>query len=71
MSTCGFPENSRSYGLTANNNMRQLHVFPNIGASNYVLNGALAPGTTTRRLGITILAWDGINNGTSVSTSPC
>ncbi|HXO75122.1 MAG TPA: TonB-dependent receptor, partial [Puia sp.] len=47
-----------SYGLTGNNNIGNYTYIPNTGSSNYVLGGALTPGTTITTLGNNDLAWE-------------
>jgi len=47
-----------SYGITGNNNIGNYTHIAQLGTANYVINGALAPGTTVTTLGNTNLAWE-------------
>ncbi|SKB64864.1 TonB-linked outer membrane protein, SusC/RagA family [Parapedobacter luteus] len=47
-----------SYGITGNNNIGNYTHVARLGGSDYVANGALAPGTTITALGNTNLAWE-------------
>ncbi|WP_241462393.1 SusC/RagA family TonB-linked outer membrane protein [Sphingobacterium deserti] len=47
-----------SYGFTGNNNIGNYTHIPLIGASDYVINGALAPGNAISTLGNVFLAWE-------------
>ncbi|MFD1770486.1 SusC/RagA family TonB-linked outer membrane protein [Sphingobacterium suaedae] len=47
-----------SYGFTGNNNIGNYTHIPQIGNSNYVINGELVQGSTVTTLGNTYLAWE-------------
>lgn len=47
-----------SYGVTGNNNIGNYTHIQQIGASNYIMNGSLVPGSTVVSLGNDFLAWE-------------
>lgn len=47
-----------SYGIIGNNNIGNYTHISQIGGSDYVLNGMLAPGTTITSLGNSVLGWE-------------
>jgi len=47
-----------SYGITGNYNIGNYAAIAQLGASNYVLNGVVVPGTTITTLGNDDLAWE-------------
>src|SRR5690606_16011404 len=50
-----------SYGVTGNNNIGNYTHIQQIGASNYIINGSLVPGSTVVSLGNDFLAWEKTN----------
>lgn len=47
-----------SYGIIGNNNIGNYTHISQIGGADYVVNGALAPGTTITTLGNSVLGWE-------------